>query len=555
MEAASDVPQAASDVTASGPASLGHRLRSLSADDAFAWMIAPVSPEEFFRDYWEKKPLHISRQQPDYYEGLFEEAAITKQLKTKSGLRYEQEINLARCVDGKQVMKNGTAGTKAQHDDVQRKVKEGCSVQVVHPQRFVRTLATLLAKLEGRFGTLWGANSFRTPPDSRGFKAHHDEVEVFMLQVGGAKSWRLNDCPSGALPRKYCWSYDEAALGPPSLDAIVRAGDLLYMPRGTVHRGDAVAGEFSHHITVSTYQRTSWADFLAKALPTMIDNASMQDASFRSGLPLRYLELLGEHTRPADQGSEEPAPKRQAVMDVRQQNRREFLKTLGDFVHRLADHAVDAADTSGDFFAAQFVARRLPPKLAVGIADDVGPYGPNPEDFQTLQGGEKQLQVRWRDPSAMRVVAEERAPQDGEPVGVTELQIYHSHDNKMSQHMREEEPEPGCLVLDDDVMSPVLRMLGARYPEWVIVADLPKVASESNGEGTETSSSTTLPWELVGCLWERGLLETRKAGDELAAVADVHPPRKVPSNPKKAFGKRGIKRRPQSAKQKLSKAD
>ena len=60
------------------------------------------------------------------------------------------------------------------------------------------------ARLESYFGCLWAANSFSTPAGMQGFKAHHDEVEVFMLQLSGAKRWRLHACPSGPLPRSYC---------------------------------------------------------------------------------------------------------------------------------------------------------------------------------------------------------------------------------------------------------------------------------------------------------------------------------------------------------------
>ena len=34
-----------------------------------------------------------------------------------------------------------------------------------------------------------------------------------MLQLEGAKRWRLHRCPSGPLPRSYCWDYDEKELG------------------------------------------------------------------------------------------------------------------------------------------------------------------------------------------------------------------------------------------------------------------------------------------------------------------------------------------------------
>lgn len=31
-------------------------------------LLAPINPEDFFRDYWEHKPLHLSRMDPHYYD-------------------------------------------------------------------------------------------------------------------------------------------------------------------------------------------------------------------------------------------------------------------------------------------------------------------------------------------------------------------------------------------------------------------------------------------------------------------------------------------------------
>ena|SRR5438552_4150586 len=36
----------------------------------FAQLIQPISPEVFFREYWEQRPLHISRGNAGYYAGL-----------------------------------------------------------------------------------------------------------------------------------------------------------------------------------------------------------------------------------------------------------------------------------------------------------------------------------------------------------------------------------------------------------------------------------------------------------------------------------------------------
>ncbi len=53
----------------------------------------------------------------------------------------------------------------------------------MHPQRRSCSVHALLFDLENTTGTLWGANSYITPPSSQGFKPHYDDVEVFMLQV------------------------------------------------------------------------------------------------------------------------------------------------------------------------------------------------------------------------------------------------------------------------------------------------------------------------------------------------------------------------------------
>ena len=79
----------------------------------------------------------------------------------------------------------------------------------------------------------------------------------------------------------------------------------------------------------------------------------------------------------------------------------------------LADHAAAAADATGDFLAAQFVARRLPPRPTML---------PSPPSHRTLA-------LRWVDPTAVRVVVESRPGQEAE------IQIYHTMENVASSHM------------------------------------------------------------------------------------------------------------------------
>lgn len=39
-------------------------------NSSFEWLISPLSKEDFFADYWEKKPLVVKRGQPDYFSSL-----------------------------------------------------------------------------------------------------------------------------------------------------------------------------------------------------------------------------------------------------------------------------------------------------------------------------------------------------------------------------------------------------------------------------------------------------------------------------------------------------
>ena len=51
------------------------------------------------------------------------------------------------------------------------------------------------------------------------------------------------------------------------MDMILQPGDLLYMPRGTIHQGSCLEDTHSLHITVSCHQLNTYGDLLEKLLP------------------------------------------------------------------------------------------------------------------------------------------------------------------------------------------------------------------------------------------------------------------------------------------------
>ena len=74
-------------------------------------------------------------------------------------------------------------------------------------------------------------------------------------------------------------------------------------------QAETLPDSHSLHITLSTYQKNTWADFLEKVrdlltniqyyfnslqlIPAALEIAAEDDIEFRSGLPLNYLDYTG----------------------------------------------------------------------------------------------------------------------------------------------------------------------------------------------------------------------------------------------------------------------
>ncbi|XP_058040977.1 ribosomal oxygenase 2 isoform X3 [Ahaetulla prasina] len=105
-------------------------------ESLFESLISPVKEDEFFREYWEQKPLLIQRDDSfvaSYYQSLFQLTDL-KDL-VKLGLYYGKDINICRCTNGKKLIfnKDGKVTyTQLKKDFDQKKA----TVQFHQPQRF-----------------------------------------------------------------------------------------------------------------------------------------------------------------------------------------------------------------------------------------------------------------------------------------------------------------------------------------------------------------------------------------------------------------------------------
>ncbi|KAF4669353.1 hypothetical protein FOZ61_004387 [Perkinsus olseni] len=494
---------------------LGNTATSCS-EKLFAWLIHPVTVEQFFEEYWEKKPLHVKRPDArDYYSGVWTKAMAEKTL-AKHECRFGESVNFARVEDGAKVMHNGEEGEKATVEYMQERFEEGVSCQFMQPQRFSKPCHALMERLENYFGTLWGANSYLTPANSVGFAPHYDDVEVFMLQTEGSKRWRLYDSPDddGPLPMDYSRDYTEEELALPYFDEVIEQGDLLYIPRGTVHFGCVSPGGYSHHLTVSTYYHNSWGELLQNLLiPGALAKAMKEDVAFREGVPVNWMRYMGRLMAPVtvetaareagedednasddDATAEEeddssmaveeevekvarvpPQGETQAEPEALMRARKAFKGHVKELIAKLSEYVDE--DDAADQTAVDFIALRTPPAPRAG---ETKTHGPSP----AAQGN---LLVRWRNPAWVRVAVES----DVETMESTTL-IFHCADNKMSQHMMSDDASkrtPGTLEISGVDKVAALSEMYRVWPDWV---DMQKL-----GQGLTTS------------LWEEGVVQTK----------------------------------------------
>ena len=246
---------------------------------SFDWAISPETPETFFADYFEKKPMLIKRDQPGYFADLLSYAEIDRVVSTM-GL-HVPEINVTRA-DGN-ITPADFAYETGQVDPVRvnQLHADGATVILSGLHERLPALARYCRAMEAAMSARVQTNIYMTPPGNQGFNPHYDGHDVLVLQVSGTKEWRIYGTPI-ELPLADQAFERGMDVGEEVQRFVLEPGDAVYIPRGMAH--DAVAtDETSLHITTGLMFRT-WADALAEAV---IAKAHREPA-MRRALPPGY---------------------------------------------------------------------------------------------------------------------------------------------------------------------------------------------------------------------------------------------------------------------------
>ncbi|WP_225848613.1 cupin domain-containing protein [Streptomyces sp. HPF1205] len=246
-------------------------------------LLAPLALEEFWQEYWERRPLLIQRDDADYYSDLLTLDAIDEVL-TLAGA----DLNDIRVVvDGKEtpvsdlVRGPGRANRANALESLYQRYRAGSTVVINSLQERWPSLSRSASALGAELGVRIQSNIYLTPPGSQGFGVHYDTHDVFVAQVYGSKVWRTTEADY-PLPL-YNHPNDKSRPGPePTREFELRSGDLLYLPRGTYH--SAAANETaSLHVTLGVHPVLA-SEVLSDGLSRLFD----QDVRFRRTLPVGF---------------------------------------------------------------------------------------------------------------------------------------------------------------------------------------------------------------------------------------------------------------------------
>lgn len=230
-------------------------------------LIEALGSETFFNSFWEKKPF--SAPFCSSFVGDLNAIAI-EQLIASVGVPDRNWIQLVR--DGKGFTHNAFTNSEGFVDllAIRQAFEEGYTVQLSKIQIRHAQVGQLCREFEGTcidqkidLTRPIGSHLYITPPHRRGLLPHYDDHNVLVLQLAGVKHWRLYSAPSKPIARQIGEVREECL--PPLTDEIeLRAGHVLYVPRGCYHEASTGA-EQSTHLTLDIYTLTLF-DLLQEAL-------------------------------------------------------------------------------------------------------------------------------------------------------------------------------------------------------------------------------------------------------------------------------------------------
>jgi lysine-specific demethylase/histidyl-hydroxylase NO66 len=239
--------------------------------------------QTFLDKVWGTTHYHVKRRRADYFDRLLGGVSVIEGLLERvqpepSAVRLvkagaDKDPHSYRCADGGLDLVGVRDG-----------FADGYTIVVNGLERYVRAIASLSHSIEVELNFPTRVNAYVTPSASTGFVPHYDPHDVLVLQLQGAKIWRLSngaEVPPHEMLRREGVTTTDLRL---PTQVRLEAGDVLYVPRGWVHAAET-GSEPSIHLTVGIHAPT-----VLTLIGRVLHALSLHDDRVHALLPPRYLD-------------------------------------------------------------------------------------------------------------------------------------------------------------------------------------------------------------------------------------------------------------------------
>jgi ribosomal protein L16 Arg81 hydroxylase len=263
----------------------------VSEEITFRQIVSPVSSEEFFGAIWDQRAVHIP-------------GAAEKFKHVFSWEEFNRLLNMSKLWSNRsmKIVLDGQNLDIAEYGRVGQ-TREGYQAHIPDPAQILSLLrrgatvtldlietlspgvAAVSAALQTATGGVAVCNAYCSWRAHQGFMAHFDTTDVFALHIEGSKVWRIYEGRADNAIDAEGFNYgtfdsEHHARAKGSLleEIEMKAGDLLYLPRGQYHEALA-SSDASLHLSFGIGQPTG-IDVISRLLRSL-----PEESLFRENLP------------------------------------------------------------------------------------------------------------------------------------------------------------------------------------------------------------------------------------------------------------------------------
>jgi hypothetical protein len=172
-------------------------------------------------------------------------------------------------------------------------VAGGTTAILANVDKWLPPVGRVASVLEGATACETQSHVFATGPDAAGLSPHSDGEDNFLIQLEGQKDWSLWP-PQGLQAR----GFRPDLLGPPAAQVRLQAGQVLYIPIGWIHAGDA-GPSGSLHLTHQLVPQRA-ASVISRSVERLLWNGlgdSLAPAGMAESVNEEHVDLLVKRIR------------------------------------------------------------------------------------------------------------------------------------------------------------------------------------------------------------------------------------------------------------------